>query len=213
MLFLRFTMEQPKDKNNSPKKEPLVYRFFGNTLGAVILFILEVAQIVVIALAIILPVRFFLIQPFIVKGASMEPNFYENEYLIIDEITYRFRDIERGEVVVLEPPTGVSDYYIKRVIGLPGETVEVSNGKVTIYNGEYPNGLSLMEDYIIEYTPGTQRITVEEDAFFVMGDNRDESLDSRKFGTVPRANIVGRVWLRGLPFSRVGVIDSPLYSL
>lgn len=192
-------------------KEPLVYRWFGNTIGAVIVFVLEVIQIVVIALAIIVPVRYFLIQPFIVKGASMEPNFYENEYLIVDEISFRFRAIGRGEAVVLEPPTGIDDFYIKRIIGLPSETVEIKDGVITIFNNDYPNGFVLAESYITEFTPGHQRVTLAQDEYFVMGDNRDESLDSRKFGAVPTNNIIGRVWLRGLPFSRIGIVDSPEY--
>ena len=108
------------------RKNEAILRIFGATIGGAVVFVLEVAQVVIIAAAIIIPIRYFLIQPFIVKGASMEPNFSENEYLIIDELSYRFRDIERGEAVVLEPPTNEGEYYIKRIIGLPGETVEIA---------------------------------------------------------------------------------------
>lgn len=200
-------MEKPKEKQS------VIYRVFGPTLGSVMVFFLEVLQIVLIAAAIIVPIRYFLIQPFIVKGASMEPNFYENEYLIIDEITYRFRDAQRGETLVFRPPTGIDDYYIKRVIGLPGETVEINDGKVWIFNEEFPNGVVLDEDYIEEYTHGHQRVTLGLDEYYLLGDNRDESLDSRKFGPVPEDHIIGRAWLRGLPLDRIGTIDNPDYTL
>lgn len=187
-------------------------RWFGPTLGAFALFVAEIVQIAVLALAIILPVRYFLIQPFVVKGASMEPNFYDSEYLIIDELTFRFRNPERGEIVVFRPPQHLDQYYIKRVIGLPGETVEVRNGMITIYNTEFPNGLTLDEPYISEVTEGRDRRTLGEDEYYVLGDNRDASLDSRYFGAVKIDEFIGRVWVRGLPFDRVSTFDIPMYS-
>lgn len=176
------------------------------------MFVVEIAQIAVFALAIILPVRYFLIQPFIVKGASMEPNFYDSEYLIVDELTYRFRDPQRGEIVVFRPPNHEDQYYIKRVIGLPGETVEVRNGKVTIFNEAFPNGVTLDETYIDEITEGRERVTLHEDEYFLLGDNRDASLDSRYFGAVNRDSLIGRVWVRGLPIDRASTFDAPDYN-
>lgn len=187
-------------------------RWFGPTLGAFALFIAEIVQIAVLALAIILPVRYFLIQPFVVKGASMEPNFFDSEYLIIDELTFRFRNPERGEIVVFQPPQHEDQYYIKRVIGLPGETVEVRNGLITIYNEEYPNGFTLEESYISEVTEGRDRRTLGADEYYLLGDNRDASLDSRYFGAVNIDEFIGRVWVRGLPFDRVSTFDIPTYS-
>lgn len=187
-------------------------RLLGPTVGAVLVFVAEILQIAVFALAIILPVRYFLIQPFIVKGASMEPNFYDSEYLIVDELTYRFRVPERGEIVVFRPPNHEDQFYIKRVIGLPGETVEVRNGKVTIFNDEYPNGVLLQETYIAEVTQGKERVTLGVEEYFLLGDNRDASLDSRYFGAVSIDSIVGRVWLRGLPIERASTFDSPQYN-
>ncbi len=177
-------------------------------------FFLEVFEIVIISAAIILPIRYFLIQPFYVKGASMEPNFYDSEYLIIDELSYRFRDPERGEIVVFRYPKDRSEFFIKRVIGLPGETVEVSNGQVTVYNADHPNGSILDEPYLIDsITSGTHKLTLGENEYYVLGDNRGASLDSRIFGEVPRRELIGRVWVRGLPLSRVGMFDPPNYEI
>ncbi|MFA6131161.1 MAG: signal peptidase I [Patescibacteria group bacterium] len=193
-------------------EDRLIFRVFGATLGSVALFFIEVLQILVIAAVIIIVTRYFLVKPFLVLGASMEPNFYNNEYLIIDELSYRLRDISRGEVVVFAPPTSPSQFYIKRVIGLPGETVSIKDGTITISNTEYPNGFTLKEDYIEEYTHGREEIILGEDEYYVLGDNRDESLDSRSFGSIKENTIVGRAWVRGFPLDRLGFIASPNYS-
>ncbi len=193
--------------------EDKLYERFGPVGGAIASFLLEVVQIVVISSAIIFPIRYFLIQPFYVKGASMEPNFYDSEYLIIDEVTYRFREPFRGEIVVFKYPRDRSQYFIKRVVALPGETVEVTDGNVTIYNTQHPNGLVLEESYLKEQTTGKMRVTLGEDEYYVLGDNRDSSLDSRSFGPVERKYVTGRVWVRGLPFSRIGTFDLPAYNL
>ncbi len=191
----------------------LMERIFGPTLGAVATFVLEIVQIAALALAIILPVRYFLVQPFVVAGVSMEPTFEDKEYLIIDELSFHFRQPERGEVVVFHPPSSAEkQFYIKRVIGLPGETVEVNDGKITIYNEGNPNGFLLTEEYIDDYTPGRDSETLGQDEFYLMGDNRDQSFDSRAFGPVPLTNFIGRVWIRGLPLERIGSFPAPEYS-
>lgn len=186
---------------------------FGATTGAVLLFLIEVVQIVLISSAIIIPIRYFLVQPFYVKGASMEPNFYDHEYLIIDELSYRMRNPERGEIVVFRYPRDPSQFFIKRVIGLPGETVEVTGGNVIIFNESHPNGLTLEETYLGDvHTNGKDRVTLGENEYFVMGDNRDESLDSRSFGPIHRSDLIGRVWVRGLPLNRITDFDLPVYN-
>jgi signal peptidase I len=187
-------------------------RMFGPTLGAIGNFFLEIAQIAILALVIILITRHFLILPFIVKGASMEPNFHDNEYLIVDEVTYRIREPQRGEIVVFHPPKNEGQYYIKRIIGLPKERVEVQDGKVTIYNDTYPSGVTLPEEYLTETTTGSDSVTLGPDQYYVLGDNRNASLDSRSFGYVPKANIVGRVWIRGLPLEKAGTFMTPEYQ-
>ncbi|MEK7132158.1 MAG: signal peptidase I [Patescibacteria group bacterium] len=199
----------------SADKEPernWLERHFGVIIGGALTFVLEIVQVAGLALAIILPVRYFLIQPFIVKGVSMEPSFFENEYLIIDELSYRFREPERGEIVVFHPPSNqAKQFYIKRVIGLPGETVEVKDGKITIYNSTLPTGFILTEPYLEDLTPGSDRRLLGEGEYYLLGDNRDSSLDSRFFGGVPRANLTGRVWIRGLPINRVTAFSIPDY--
>ncbi len=198
---------------NSQFEQRLQERF-GEVGGSIFFFVLEVIQIVVISAAIIIPIRYFLIQPFYVKGASMEPNFYDHEYLIIDELSYRLGHPQRGEIVVFRYPRDPSQFFIKRVIGLPGETVEIANGNIVLYTKEHPNGFALEESYIVhEITTGKAKTTLAADEYFLMGDNRDESLDSRSFGPVKRTGIIGRVWVRGLPLSRMGTFELPAYNL
>ena len=178
-------------------------------------YLAEMIRVVVISLAIILPIRYFLIQPFYVKGASMEPNFYDHEYLIIDELSYRFREPERGDIVVFRYPRDPRQYFIKRVIGLPGETVVVSRGQVTVINGENFAGLALDEsDYLSDgvFTAGDKRVTLLAGEYYLLGDNRASSLDSRIFGPVSRELIVGRVWVRGWPIDKLSIFETPLYQ-
>lgn len=171
------------------------------------LFIFEIVKVVLISLAIILPVRMFLVQPFYVEGASMEPNFYDKEYLIIDELSYRFHAPVRGEVVVFRNPDNHKQYYIKRVIGLPGETIEIISGKVFI------NGQELDETYIDNLSGQSfSELTVAEDEYFVLGDNRPVSRDSRVFQALPKKLIIGRVWFRGWPVVRISTFNLPEYK-
>ena len=180
------------------------------------IFILELIKVVVICLVIIIPVRYFLIQPFYVKGASMEPSFYDHEYLIIDEITYRFRDPRRGEIIVFRYPKDPRQYFIKRIVALPGEKITISASSVTIYNENWLEGRLLNESSYLPAgvrTPGEVDLKLGPDEYFVLGDNRNSSLDSRGFGGVPRENIVGRTWLRGWPLDRIMRFESPEYNL
>lgn len=177
----------------------------------IFLFFLEIIKLAAIALVIIVPVRFFLIQPFYVKGASMEPNFHDFEYLIIDELSYRFHEPARGEVIVFRYPRNPQEFFIKRVMGLPGEEVQVKNGAIYIFNKEHPEGWKLNEPYL---SPGKvtdanseNKILLKENEYYVFGDNRDASQDSRSFGPVNKSFIVGRVWLRGFPLNRLGIFS------
>lgn len=180
--------------------------------GAFAVF-LELLQVAAISLAIIIPVRYFLVQPFYVKGASMEPNFFDHEYLIIDEVSYRVREPIRGDIVVFKYPNDPKQFFIKRVIGLPNETVEIADGHVRIYNDDHPNGFLLDETSYLDqdFTAGTLTVTLKADEYFLMGDNRSSSLDSRIFGPVKQEAIVGRVWLRGYPLDRWKYFEAPAY--
>lgn len=182
--------------------------------GGAGLFIIEAAKIVILASITVIFVRYFLFKPFYVKGASMEPNFYGQEYLIIDEITYRFRLPERGDVIVFKYPEDPKEYFLKRIIGLPGERVKIADGKVTIYNNEHPEGVIIDESYLPSdlMTMGEKNTTLTEKQYFVLGDNRSNSSDSRRFGPVDKSLIVGRVVLRGWPLNRVQTFKTPEFS-
>ena len=176
--------------------------------------VLEFVQVVVIALAIIIPVRYFLVQPFYVKGASMEPNFFDKEYLVIDEITYRLREPARGDVVVFHPPIAPTDYFIKRIIGLPGERVVIRRGQIMVFNSENTQGLVLHETNYLTPPPAMYDdvdLTLGAEQYYVMGDNRPYSRDSRSFGPITRGEMIGRVWLRGWPFNRLAKFTTPVY--
>ena len=181
-----------------------------------VVFVWEIFKVVVISLAIIVPVRYFLIKPFYVKGASMEPNFYDHEYLIINEISYWLGEPERGDVVVFRYPFDPSQYFIKRVIGLPGETIKISGGKIVVINQEFPESQDLTEDYLLPAmkTLGEVEVTLGEDEYYLLGDNRIASLDSRAFGPVKRNYIVGKTFLRGWPLDRFSLLINNLeYNL
>lgn len=170
-------------------------------------FIWEVAKVVVISLAIIIPVRYFLFQPFYVKGSSMEPNYYDYEYLIIDEISYRFHEPARGDVVVLHDPRDTNQYFIKRVIGLPGETVTFASGKVFINDQVLDESAYLDDDVLTTTFNGDLTFTLGPDEYIVLGDNRTASYDSRRFGPVNKSILVGRSWIRAWPFDRITVFE------
>jgi signal peptidase I len=159
----------------------------------------EFVKFVIIAAVIVIPFRMFVAQPFVVNGASMDPTFESGEYLIVDQLTYHFESPKRGSVIIFKYPKDPSKYFIKRIIGLPGDTVIIDNGKVTIKNAVNSDGIILDEPYI-EY-PRVDSMTVEikDDEYFVLGDNRAASSDSRVWGTLPDNLIVGRPIVRLLP--------------
>ncbi|MDD5551719.1 MAG: signal peptidase I [Candidatus Pacebacteria bacterium] len=169
-------------------------------------------QTFLLALAIVIPVRYFLFQPFIVSGSSMEPNFKQGEYLLIDELSFRFRAPERGEVVVFRYPKNPSYFYIKRIIGLPGETVEIQNSKLKIYNYNFPEGKVFNEPYIKGSTEDDLKITLDKNEYFVLGDNREHSSDSRVFGPVSKKNIIGRGWIAVYPSQGVEILKGAVYK-
>lgn len=182
-----------------------------NFLKEIVDFIGETGKIIIVSLLIILPVRYFIIQPFFVRGESMAPNFSNSDYLIIDELSYRFKEPHRGDVVVFKFPQDKSQFYIKRIIGLPQETVEIKNNQITINNREFPTGFILSEFYINEATPGEIKIKLDANEYFVLGDNRDASSDSRRWGPLYKNLIIGRAWLRAWPINNAEAIKTPAY--
>lgn len=163
----------------------------------------ETLRFFVIALAIVLPIRAFLAQPFIVSGLSMYPTFNNRDYLIVDEITYRFRLPQRGEVIVFRPPHNKS-FYIKRIIGLPGETISIKGNQISITPAGSNQTTFVMED---NYGFGDINLDLsrhlQAGEYFVLGDNRQQSSDSRYWGPVQQSAIRGRAWLRLYPFNKI----------
>ena len=167
----------------------------------------EIVRFSLFALLIVLPVRLFIAQPFIVSGASMEHTFSTGEYLIVDQITYRFEEPKRGDVIIFRYPKDPSKFFIKRIIGIPGDSITIEGSTVTLENAEHPEGIVLDEDpYILDMKPSTTLTeNLEEGEYFVMGDNRNASSDSRAWGVLQREKIIGRAFLRLFPLTEIGV--------
>ncbi len=169
-----------------------------------LLAVWEVLEVVLVAVVTVFLIRSFLIQPFLVSGASMEPNFGSGNYLLIDELTYRFREPERGEVIVFRYPENPSTYYIKRIVGLPGETVNIQRGAVKI-TGSDGKEFVLKEEYLPvgALTSGNKTVTLGSAEYFMLGDNRNYSFDSRSWGPMDRKYIIGIARLRLLPLTEI----------
>jgi signal peptidase I len=160
----------------------------------------DIFQFAIIAILIVVPIRLFIAQPFIVSGASMEDTFHSGEYLIVDQLTYHFDSPQRGDVIVFRYPRDPSKYFIKRIIGVPGDTITIEDGIITIVNKDYPDGFILSESYAETMPPAGKLVeTIGEREFFVMGDNRDQSSDSRAWGVLQEERIIGRAWVRLFP--------------
>ncbi len=205
--YIIMEIQPPEEQTNFRKKAIRKLAEFG-------LFFLELVKVGVLAAVTIILIRHFLFKPFYVKGASMEPNFYDKEYLIIDELSYRLRQPERGEVIVFHYPEDPKEYFLKRIIGLPGERVKISDGQVTIYNQNFPEGFILKESYLEGNVPtvGEKVSSLKSDEYYVLGDNRQNSYDSRRFGAITKDVIVGRALFRGWPFNRAQIIQAPTFE-
>lgn len=166
----------------------------------------ELVEFAIIAMIIVVPFRMFVAQPYIVNGASMDPTFKTGDYLIVDQISYRFHPPLRGSVIVFRYPKEPSVYFIKRVIGFPGETVTIRAGVVTITNTEHPEGFVLNEPYVKLTKIEDFSMTLKADEYFVMGDNRAGSADSRFWGPLPTKDIVGRPILQLFPLSSIHIV-------
>ena len=166
----------------------------------------EIVKFVAITLLIVIPFRMFIAQPFIVSGASMVPTFQDKEYLIVDELSYYLRAPARGEVIIFKYPKNPKVYYIKRIVGLPGETVTIRNNQVFVQStGSVEEAITWANiDNETRPIENAAPVTLGPDQYFVMGDNRTASSDSRYWGTLPRELITGRAFIRLFPFNRVG---------
>lgn len=172
---------------------------------------LEIFETVIIAVAAVFLIRTFIAQPFLVSGSSMEPTFYNGNYLLVDELTYQFREPERGEVIVFRYPNEPSSYFIKRIIGLPGEKVVIENNVVKITAGDEIKVLN--EPYVLgKVSTSHFEKTLGPHEYFVMGDNRNFSFDSRSWGPLQEANIIGITRLRLWPPTEVMAFSVPLYD-
>ena len=167
------------------------------------LAIWEVLEVVLISAATVVVIRTFLVQPFLVSGASMEPYFSDGNYLLIDEITYKFREPQRGEVVVFRSPQDKSTFFIKRIVALPGEQVNIKNNQI------YINGELLEEDYLASNvrTAGLVEALLKKSEYLVLGDNRYNSFDSRNWGSLSRDRIIGLARLRLFPFNDLQIFN------
>ena len=182
----------PQDLKDRPQEKKKRQNFF-----------IELLKFTVIAVAIVVPIRVYVAQPFIVSGSSMVPTFENGEYLIVDELSYRFNNPERGEVIIFRYPKDTSKFFIKRIIGLPGERLLIENGSITVFSQQHPDGLPLNEPYLAQQSEDTSEIELADNEYFVLGDNRIASSDSRVWGPLMEDLIVGKAFLRLLPINKV----------
>ncbi len=174
---------------------------------------LEILEVAVVAVVAVFVIRTFLVQPFLVSGSSMAPNFENGDYVLVDELTFHLRAPERGEVLVFHDPQDRSTYFIKRVIGLPGEKVVIANDSVTVYDKQNPDGFKLDESYIPQKveTGGSYTYNLSSSTYLMLGDNREFSYDSRMWGPLPASDVVGLVRVRLWPLSGITAFAAPKY--
>lgn len=165
----------------------------------------EFIKYIVIALLIVIPFRIYVAQPYIVSGASMDPTFKNGDYLIVDQLSKRFEEPKRESVVIIRYPKDPSKFFIKRLIGFPNETIKIIDGEVFIYNEQNKDGFKLEENFVVYKKNENFSAKLGKNEYFVMGDNRAGSSDSRIWGTLPKKNIVGQPILRLLPLDKINV--------
>lgn len=206
-------MEEDYQNRKYPKMDN------GTLVSAFFTVVFEILKTVVTVGLLALIFRLLIIQPFIVEGKSMTPTLHNNDYLLIDKISYRFNEPKRGEIIVFHYPKDPRFNYIKRIIALPGEKIKITDKQVVIYNNEHPHGTILHEDYLLE--PNGSRlisnrqlveVEVPTNNYFVMGDNRLGSSDSRDWGLLPINNIIGRSYIRLFPLNSPKMTEVPEYN-
>ena len=166
----------------------------------------ELVRFAAIALIIVIPIRLFIAEPFIVSGSSMVPTFGNGDYLIIDKISYILGDPKRDDVVVFRYPNDTTKFFIKRIMGLSNETVDIEGSTVTITNGTYKEGFKLDQPFVKNPANNNTHLELKSDEYFVMGDNRSASSDSRYWGAVKKNLLVGRPFLRLWPINNIDIL-------
>ena len=166
----------------------------------------EFIRFVIIAILIVIPIRIFVAQPFIVSGSSMSPTFENGDYLIVDEISYRLKNPERFDVIIFRYPNNKKKFFIKRIIGLPNEKIDIKGSVVTITNNDNPDGLVLEQPYVKNESNNNQHFELKENEYFVMGDNRPASSDSRYWGALTENLIIGKAFIRLLPINNIDLL-------
>jgi len=211
---------EDKDKYGSNSEELNNFEAENNPAKDFLYFVFDLLKTGIIVFIIAFSLRYFAVQPFVVDGESMMPNFVNNEYILAEKVSYLMGEPKRGDVVVFRYPGNPNISYIKRIIGLPGETVTISNDTVKVTSKDYPNGTTLNESYIpktsltlaTDSKNGVSEKTLGDGEYFVLGDNRQHSSDSREWGVLPKANIIGRTWLTILPMDKFGIQKHVNYS-
>jgi signal peptidase I len=205
-----FNQQQSTDDSNNTIAPSVISKNTGPG------FVVEIFRFAVLALLIVVPFRMFIAQPFIVSGASMSPTFETGQYLIVDQLTYHLEPPTRGDVVIFRYPEDPSKFFIKRLIGLPGETVEMQGQTVSIRDPKTGKSTTLDEPYLHDFNTRDDYLTVTlgPDEYFVMGDNRGASSDSRVWGAVPKKLMVGRAFVRLLPANKISLFPGahPSYT-
>ena len=188
-----YTQTENLDEKNSPENKKT--------------FIKDIITVVLLVAFVVIPIRTFIAQPFVVYGASMSPTFENCDYLIVDQISYKFKEPQRLDVIIFKYPNDTSKFFIKRIIGLPNETVEIFGSDIFIKNSENPDGFKLNETYIQNSGNNNLIRTLGPNEYFVMGDNRPASSDSRMWGNLDKKFIVGKTFLQLLPITRIGLLS------
>lgn len=201
-------MEEAPDKNKVDTDDDVKIKNDGDS------FFRDLLKFSLISIAIVLPFRLLVASPFVVNGSSMDPTFHSGEYLIVDQLSYRFAEPERGEVVIFHYPEDPSKFFIKRIIGLPGETVVLEGETIRIINQENPDGFVLDQSFLTHTSSRSRNdyniFTLKDEEYVVLGDNRTASSDSRIWGPVEERLIVGRAFLRLFPLSNVGYLPGDI---